>query len=147
MGLKEIDKPFEVAVPLRGSETRRKHSYSKLTSSSCTFPIRVKYRVLVGCPGVTHTEWLGGDYLRGKHKGLMERRTWKRLPFGVKHHPPGHPPLRTGEGVLVVATTVHRRFTNGFEKEGIVVKVILDKQNIPLALFSCALNQEIQSPL
>ena len=79
----------------------------------------------------------------------MEGRTWKRLPFGVKHHPLGHPPLRTGVNrcVRVEARTVHSEFTNSFEEERVIVKVILDEPNVPLTLLSGALNQDIQSPL
>lgn len=43
--------------------------------------------------------------------------------------------------------TVHSEFTDGFEEERVVVKVILDKPNISLTLFSSTLDQDIQSPL
>lgn len=40
-----------------------------------------------------------------------------------------------------------RYLTDGFKKERIVVEVILNEQNIPLALFPGALNQNIQCSL
>jgi hypothetical protein len=40
-----------------------------------------------------------------------------------------------------------REFTDGFEEERIVVKVILDEHHVSLTLFSSALDQDVQSTL
>ena len=47
-------------------------------------------------------------------------------------------------------TTVGRKqkmHTNGLEEEGVVVKIVLDKQEIPLAGSACPLHQDIQRSL
>lgn len=63
------------------------------------------------------------------------------------------PPTRTptvenwNTDVREEARMVYRRFTNGFEEERVVVKIILDEPDIPLTLFSSTLHHDIQSSL